>query len=224
MCDLCKSAHEDQLHALWSCPELDVIWSDVSAWSFRMTSSFDSFKELVQWIFQNQKQQKLFAVMVWSIWSQQNQIRLHQPSCNSHLLAQTSKDRLEEFQAIQLSLKPRTVFSESNFSGAGVVIRNHQGFVIASLLQNFSQAFAPLEVEVLAAARDLEFAAELGIKHTVLEGDSLMLIQALKNGYVDLSPCGLLLDDVRYRSNFFTPLHYSHVKREGNKVDLASVS
>ena len=110
------------------------------------------------------------------------------------------------------------VFSESNCSGAGVVIRNRQGFVIASLLQKFSQAFAPLEVEVLAAARALEFAAELGIKHTVLEGDSLMLIQALKNGYVDLSPCGLLLDDVRYRSNFFTPLHYSHVKRGGDKV------
>ena len=99
-----------------------------------------------------------------------------------------------------------------------MVIRNHQGFVIASLLQKISQAFAPLEVEVLAAAQALEFAAELGIKHTVLEGDSLMLIQVLKNGCVDLSPCGLLLDDVRYRSNFFTQLNYSYVKREGNKV------
>ena len=39
-------------------------------------------------------------------------------------------------------------------------------------------------------------AAELGIKHAVLEGDSLLLIQALKNGCVDLFPCGLLLDDV----------------------------
>ena len=50
--------------------------------------------------------------------------------------------------------------------------------------------------EALAAARALEFAAELGINHAVLEGDSLMLIQALKNGCVDLFPCGLLLDDV----------------------------
>ena len=98
------------------------------------------------------------------------------------------------------------------------MIRNHQGFVIASLLQKFSQAFAPLEVEVLAAAQALEFAAELGIKHTVLEGDSLMLIQVLKNGCIDLSPCGLLLDDVRYRSNFFTQLNYFYVKREDNKV------
>ena len=76
-----------------------------------------------------------------------------------------------------------------------------------SLSQNFSQAFAPLEFEALAATRALEFAAELGITHVVLEGDSMMLIQALKNGYVDLSPCGLLFDDVQYRSNFFTQLH-----------------
>ena len=45
-----------------------------------------------------------------------------------------------------------------------------------------------------------------------------MLIQVLKNGCVELSPCGLLLDDVRYSSNFFTQLHYFHVKREDNKI------
>ena len=59
-------------------------------------------------------------------------------------------------------------------------MRNHQGFVIAFLSQKFHQAFAPLEVEDLAAAWALEFAAELGITDAVLEGDSLMLIQALK--------------------------------------------
>ena len=96
------------------------------------------------------------------------------------------------------------VFSESNCSSAGVVIHNHQGLVIASLSQKFSKAFAPLEVKALAATQALEFAVELGIKHAILEGDSLMLILALKNGCVDLSPCGLLLDDVWYRSNFFT--------------------
>ena len=44
--------------------------------------------------------------MVWSIWSQRNQIRLHQPSCSSHLLDQNSKDCLEEFQVVKPRLKP----------------------------------------------------------------------------------------------------------------------
>lgn len=68
------------------------------------------------------------------------------------------------------------MFSEFNSSRAGAVISNHQGLVVASLTQKFSQAFAPMEMEALAAARVLEFAAELGITHAVLEGDSQMLI------------------------------------------------
>ena len=42
--------------------------------------------------------------------------------------------------------------------------------------------------------------------------------KTLKSGCVYLSPYILLLDDIQYRSNFFTQLHYSHVTREGNKV------
>ena len=61
-----------------------------------------------------------------------------------------------------------------------MVIHNHQGFVIASLSQKFLQAFAPREVKALAAVRALEFAAKLGIIDAVLEGDSLMSIQAQK--------------------------------------------
>ena len=60
------------------------------------------------------------------------------------------------------------------------MIRNHQGFVIAFLSQKISPSLWPLEVEDLAAAWALEFASELGITDAVLEGDSLMLIQALK--------------------------------------------
>jgi len=94
------------------------------------------------------------------------------------------------------------VFFESNCSGARVVKRNHQGLVIVFLLQKSPQAFVPLEVEALTVAPALEYVVELGITRAILEGDSLMLIQALKNGCVVLSPCGLLLDNVRYRSNF----------------------
>ena len=88
-----------------------------------------------------------------------------------------------------------------------------------NIVVNYNFTLCPLEVEALVAARAFEFPTELGITHAILEGDSLMLIQALKkNGCVDLSPCGLLLDDVWYSSNFFTQLHYSHVKREDNKI------
>ena len=34
MCERCKSVVEDSIHALWSCSELDSVWSDQSLWSF----------------------------------------------------------------------------------------------------------------------------------------------------------------------------------------------
>ena len=45
MCDRCQSASEDQIHALWPCLELDIIWFDASAWGFHMTSTFVSTAE-----------------------------------------------------------------------------------------------------------------------------------------------------------------------------------
>lgn len=45
-----------------------------------------------------------------------------------------------------------------------------------------------------------------------------MLIQPLRSGNENLTPYGLLLEDVRVGSNSFTHLCYSYIKREGNKV------
>ena len=52
----------------------------------------------------------------------------------------------------------------------------------------------------------------------VLEGDSQVLMIALVNDSTFLSFDGLLIDDVSFSVKFSTQLHYSHVKREGNKV------
>ena len=51
--DRCNLAQEDQL-ALWSCSELDEVWSDSTLWGFRGVTQFGTFKELAIWIFWNQ--------------------------------------------------------------------------------------------------------------------------------------------------------------------------
>ena len=40
----------------------------------------------------------------------------------------------------------------------------------------------------------------------------------LQQGGEILTPDGLLIEDICLRSMLFTQLHYSHIKREGNKV------
>lgn len=86
-------------------------------------------------------------------------------------------------------LPPPTDCSRVNFDGAtfpklgkaglGVVIRNWQGNVVASLSEQAPLPFSPDIVEAMAAARAISFARELGIKPFILEGDSEVVINTL---------------------------------------------
>ena len=112
----------------------------------------------------------------------------------------------------------RAIFTLEHRSGIGVVLRDDQGSVLASLSQLVSQVYNPLEIEALAAAAALRFALDLGFSQVVLEGDSQVLMEDLINDYKFLSSEGLLMDDTRTFARFFSQLRYSHVNRKCNKV------
>ncbi|XP_075633707.1 uncharacterized protein LOC142606209 [Castanea sativa] len=103
-------------------------------------------------------------------------------------------------------------------SGIGVVLRDENGLVLASLAQQLPHLYTPLITEAKVASRALQFAAELGFNRVILEGDCHVLIKALKEGSMFLCTDGLFIEDVLFDANFFNDLRYSHVKREGNKV------
>ncbi|XP_065616451.1 uncharacterized protein LOC136061926 [Quercus suber] len=110
------------------------------------------------------------------------------------------------------------VFCHSNSSGVGAVIRNHDGAVMASYAEKLNQAYKAEEIEALAALKAVQFVYDLGFQKVILEGDSLGLIKALKAEEHNLSPLGLLVEDVKLVANNFVSLSYSHIKRSGNSV------
>ena len=61
LCDRCTIEEENRLHALWSCRELDQVWSDSSGWGHWSTSDYVDFHELLSWILENHAQPELFA-------------------------------------------------------------------------------------------------------------------------------------------------------------------
>ena len=103
-------------------------------------------------------------------------------------------------------------------SGIGAVIRNHDEAVMASGAEKLNQVYKAEEIEALAALKALQLAYDLGFQNVILEGDSLGLIQALKAEDHNLSPLGLLVEDVKLFANNFVRLSYSHIKRSGNSV------
>ena len=81
LCDRCKLLPETMLHVVWACPKLDEVWTDSVQWGFRHNRRFLDFKELLSWVIQEQRNAELFAMTVWSVWTQRNQARLHKPHC-----------------------------------------------------------------------------------------------------------------------------------------------
>ena len=99
-----------------------------------------------------------------------------------------------------------------------MVVRNCNGEVIASLVLQLEQAFQPLEVEAIAACRAVEFGSEIGVDCAIVEGDSEVLVKALRNTDNGLTPIAPLINDVSLFLSLYSELSYSHIKRDGNKV------
>lgn len=132
-------------------------------------------------------------------------------------------DHQDEFIAVQPPLQARPTRQRAhwrppprdmlkiNFDGAlftadkksdiGVVKRNSQGLIIASLSQVLPQDYTVAEVEAFAAIRALQFARELDISETI--------IKALTDEHYPLTTYGSIIQEANLISMSFTKLLYS---------------
>ena len=111
----------------------------------------------------------------------------------------------------------RALFERENIAGLGVVIRNHDGLVMASLFEFVPLPSTVIEVETLAARRAVEFVLELGFDNIVLEGDSEVLIKLLNSCSKSLAPFGHIMNDIIFLASRFTCFSVTHVQRQCNK-------
>ena len=98
ICERCQLDVEDAKHALWSCPELDVVCADQAPWSFKHEVGFSSVKELLSWMVEKGMPLELFAFMAWSVWSQQNKVRLNLQSSPLHQVAEQARTMLAQYR------------------------------------------------------------------------------------------------------------------------------
>lgn len=76
----------------------------------------------------------------------------------------------------------------------------------------------PLMAEARVALLGVNFCLQLGYAHVVIEGDSLKIVQMVKDGSSGLSLLDLVVDDIRHLADRFEAVLISHVKRGGNVV------
>ena len=87
------------------------------------------------------------------------------------------------------------MFKEEDRAGIGVIIRDSQGLVLASMSQVIPLPLTVVELETLATVKALE-----------------TIINSLNDNSPSLSPLGLLLQDVENYANLFQCISFLHIR------------
>ena len=109
------------------------------------------------------------------------------------------------------------LFKDINKVGLGVIIRDNHGQVLASLSEQIQLPCSSNLVEAIAAARAISFAHDLSLSNYILEGDSDMVIKALKRNDDSLSYFGHILALAKTLTDV-NCITFSHTRRIGNAV------
>ena len=110
------------------------------------------------------------------------------------------------------------VFRASNLVGVGVIVRDNRGdpIGVVTMPVPFRQSVAKLEA--LACQRAVQFALEIGLTQVVGGGDSVTVIEALKNGTGQFASYGKILDDIQFQSTCFQYVEFSYTSCVCNSV------
>ena len=175
----------------------------------------------------------LFASVCSTVWYRRDEIRLkHSVYPISQMLLQASQ-ALQDFlhalpRAQQSVTSPRVrwipspasslkvnfdgaLFKDINAAGVGVIVRDHRGLVLASWAENVCLTLTSDDVEVMAAAKAITFAFELGLS-SVVEGDSEIIIKALRSEDESFATLGHLISTANCLWMPFV-LSLSHTRR-----------
>ncbi|GMY05131.1 putative ribonuclease h protein [Fagus crenata] len=182
-----------------------------------------------------------FAMISWMLWHERNKSRIS-PSTSSPADTHSRAIALWQEFLLETTLPksnrtPRTVIPwsppplglyKTNFDGAvfqdtqeagiGVIIRDSNGLIIASLAQKIPYPGSVELVEALAARRAVTFAFEIGAWKTEFEGDSEKIIKAIIRKEPILTPYSHIIEDIRCAEEKFQWFLFKHTRREGNKA------
>jgi ribonuclease HI len=109
-------------------------------------------------------------------------------------------------------------FGDSNEVGIGVIIRNHNGEVMASLCHRIHYPHSVEAMEAYAARSAIQMAIDLGVQAIDIEGDSQTVVDALLNHAPCFTLYGNLINDTNIATQSCHFVQFLHVKRDGNSI------
>nr|POE85249.1 putative ribonuclease h protein [Quercus suber] len=240
-CPNCSLEPETITHALWSCKKLDSVWLPQFAILKDATSPNTSFLELMHLAFKDPSCIETFANTMSLLWMYRNRVAFGEGGLCLEKIPDQARALVQEFNHLRPihSKIPRTarsvrwkppppglvkvnfdgtLFSTQSSAGLGLVVRDSAGLVLAALSQEIPLPTSVETLEVIAARRALLFAKELGFEREMIEGDSEIIINAIREQTLLASDLGHILEDIHVLSRSFCSISFHRVKRLGNCV------
>ena len=100
--------------------------------------------------------------------------------------------------------------------GIGVIIRNDKGEVIAVMSKRMAVPLGALETEAKAMETAVRFAADVGIRDAIFEGDLLTIYNALHGLSSTSAAIQNIVTGILRQAQSFKTFAFSHIKRQGN--------
>jgi ribonuclease HI len=101
---------------------------------------------------------------------------------------------------------------------SGIVIRSHEGEVMATKCLTKPYITDPLTAEAVAAWTAATLIGQLELKDVILEGDSLSVVQVLRSEERSGALFGHLMDEAKLLLQSCHTWEVQHVQRSGNEV------
>jgi len=98
------------------------------------------------------------------------------------------------------------------------VVRDSEGDILLSAVSQGTGFLGPELEEARACIFAIRTAQQHGLRHVILEGDSLSLISKLEKKQRLAADIGLLVDEILNLSHNFNFCAFNFVRRDGNKV------
>ncbi|KAK9985942.1 hypothetical protein SO802_030893 [Lithocarpus litseifolius] len=243
LCVCCGSHTETVGHLFWFCDHAKEIWtSSKLSTPFEVMPSWDFMEVMCQVQRWNDSFPGLVerTVMIcWGIWKNRNEIIHGGTGRPGRVVVRSALMLLDEYQTANESPKvgqksthatvrwspPQqecykvnvdgAVFTRRRQTGIGVVIRDSAGEVVAALCKRLAVPLGALETEAKAMESGVRFAAEVGIRDVIFEGDSLTVYNAVHGGTTSSAVQNIITGILQQVQGFRT-FAFSHVKRQGN--------
>ena len=244
-CEKCNLAAENSNHLFWTCKRARELW-ECSKLVLPFTSDqVFSFKDMLWSLcMEVESALKVVAKMVtcvWALWGNRNVICQGGKQKSGLELIRGATQYLEEFydatnvknvvrtpttqQVRWLSPQGQTykanvdgaVFAKLKAMGIGVVIRDMEGKVKASLSQKIKAPLGPVEAKAKAFEMGIQLAKDMDIRDVLIKGDSLIVQRALNELASPPPLVDVVILGIQDACADFHHIAFTHVGYQGNK-------